>query len=563
MLETVKVLVNIAKTLPPSTTSDDTFMMIKNEKGNTALHEAVIQEIQEVAFTDLPEAVMQERHKVAYWLIQADHEAAYCVNEEGKSPLYLATELGNKNMLTLLLEEIATDGDGYAVLEKLKGEKSPVDAALLHENSGMLKEISIKKPELLHYIDKEGKSPFHYAASIGSVEGIKFLLKAKEDGALVRDNNGFYPIHEACKNGHVDVVRLLLELWSDPGEFLTNKGQNIFHVAAESGEETVVRYLLHAQKLADFVVEMVNQKDKEGNTPLHLATLHARSIVVFRLVREKNVDNKLKNGANLTAYDLAVEQSTIVDLGSSEKSKLEAMGKATGSELQGRKTLMVDDHQKKSNLSGWKLRESYERMMTLSILQYAAHAPLSDKLRVQPRPPSKEDVSASINSLIVVATLVAGATFAASVAIPGGDSEKETKNYRYAFLIFNTMAMNMAIIAAIILCWAQQGDINIASLAAWGVSWIVGGSLYMLCFAFLSAVLIAVSKYTTFAWIVVVIEGVYIVFHTVLLVPLVMPSRIKQMLIRLFYLVLFSVYYIVVRLGKRSALGGKKSTSNP
>ncbi|XP_038703856.1 protein ACCELERATED CELL DEATH 6-like [Tripterygium wilfordii] len=327
MPKTVKVLVNIAKTLPPPSSDDDAFLRMKNEKGNTALHEAVMQESQEVAASfPLPEAMMQESQEVAYCLLQADYEAAYCVNNDGKSPLYVAAELRNTNILTRLLEdEIAADGHPVAVLEKLRGEKSPVDAALLHKNSDMLIEIASKTPELLHSIEKEGKSPIHYAASIGYVEGVKFILEKKQGSALVRDNNGFYPIHEACKNGHVQVVMLLLERWFDPREFLTREGKNIFHVAAERGEDSVVKYLLRAPRLAKFVAQPVNQQDKEGNTPLHLATLHARSRVVFGLVRHDNIVNvRMKNGANLTAYDLAVEKSRIAAMWSSEKPKLEA-----------------------------------------------------------------------------------------------------------------------------------------------------------------------------------------------------------------------------------------------
>ncbi|XP_038703802.1 uncharacterized protein LOC120000010 [Tripterygium wilfordii] len=194
-------------------------------------------------------------------------------------------------------------------------------------------------------------------------------------------------------------------------------------------------------------------------------------------------------------------------------------------------------------------------MMTLSILQYAAPpVPLSDNLRIQAQPPSKEEVSAKINSLIVVATVVTGATFTASVDVPDGDSEKETKKWRYAFVICDTIAMNMALIAAMTLCWAQQVDINTASLAAWAASCLVGGSLFMLCFAFLAAVLTEFNKYPTFQSIVVIIEALSIPFLSVVLVPLVMPSRIKHMLLRLFYMAVFLVCYIVENFGKGFAL---------
>lgn len=88
----------------------------KNKKGNTALHDAVIKKHRDVAET----------------LIKADPIAAYTQNGEVKSPLYLAAQNNDRDMLHVILKAVA--GDEYPT-NKLQG-KSPANAALQNRNLG-------------------------------------------------------------------------------------------------------------------------------------------------------------------------------------------------------------------------------------------------------------------------------------------------------------------------------------------------------------------------------------------------------------------------------------------
>ncbi|GMY05048.1 protein ACCELERATED CELL DEATH 6-like isoform X3 [Fagus crenata] len=239
-------------------------LRIRNHIGNTALHEAVI---------------TKNLAEVKY-LVSIDPEVAYYLNEEKKSPFYLAVETNDKDIFKALLEE-ARDLNDAVERPRPRGE-SPIYAIILKRNK----------------------------ASKGYLEGVKFLLKYSEKSTLERSIKGNFPIHAACKNGHVDIVNELLEQqWPDPTEFLNNEGHNILHIAAKSGKHVVVKNLLRNPKLE--MLE-INAKDNLGNTALHLASMNLHPNVVFSLTWEdKRVDLELRNNDVLTAIDVLADRGSV------------------------------------------------------------------------------------------------------------------------------------------------------------------------------------------------------------------------------------------------------------
>ena len=126
----------------------------------------------------------------------------------------------------------------------------------------------------------ERRIPLHYAASIGYLDGVRCLLSKCASCAIERDIYGFFPLHLASDGGHVEVVKKLLkiEYCLDPRELLDNGGRNFLHLAVASGKFRVVKYIL---KVGDSELEeIINDQDDNGNTPLHLATLHFHPKVV-------------------------------------------------------------------------------------------------------------------------------------------------------------------------------------------------------------------------------------------------------------------------------------------
>ncbi|KAJ6421969.1 hypothetical protein OIU84_026997 [Salix udensis] len=236
---------------------------MKNDRGNTAFHEAVI----------------NGHHAVARFLVSECSELCYTENNDHESPLYHAVENSDVEMLSILMLAIPHDVDH--LLKNLKG-KSPVHAAVQGRKREILEQIAKGKLDLLRQKDEQGENPLHCAASLGYVWETQFLLKEYRDGAIQKNNEGNMPIHVASKKGHVDVVDAYISEWSDPTEFLNTKRQNILHVAAEKGRHQVVKHILQNQNLEP----LINMQDLDGNTPLHLASMHGQSIAAFNLVQK-------------------------------------------------------------------------------------------------------------------------------------------------------------------------------------------------------------------------------------------------------------------------------------
>ncbi|KAF2283223.1 hypothetical protein GH714_043570 [Hevea brasiliensis] len=292
MLNTSTIFINYAVNYKESYG----LLRMRNEKGNTPLHEAVINKHHEVA-----EHLVFYDHQVAYW---QNGENALQAEEKGKSPLYLAAENGDEKMLDILLQGIARDGDIKSLLQG----RSPAHAAVMKKNLDILTLMVNRRPELLQFNDM-GENPIHFASSIGYLKGVQFLLKNYRKGTIEKNEEGLYPIHVACKKGKLEVVKELLKQWRDPMDFLNEKGQNILHVAALNGRKNVVEYILGDDRFQ----ELVNQRDKDGNTPLHLATKHNRPTAVYALVRDRRVLQDALNNENMTPYGEAQRQSKKLD----------------------------------------------------------------------------------------------------------------------------------------------------------------------------------------------------------------------------------------------------------
>ncbi|THG19688.1 hypothetical protein TEA_024968 [Camellia sinensis var. sinensis] len=155
---------------------------------------------------------------------------------------------------------------------------------------------------LLDAPDIRGKKPLSYAASIGYVDGVCYILDTFVDCTYKRDGDGSYPIHEASSQGHIAVVKEFLRRFPDSRELLNEQGQNILHVAAESGKANIVSYMLKNHELE----MLINDTDEDGNTPLLLATKNAHAEIVSILTWDKRVRLEIMDRNGFTALEAAL-----------------------------------------------------------------------------------------------------------------------------------------------------------------------------------------------------------------------------------------------------------------
>ena len=147
--------------------------------------------------------------------------------------------------------------------------------------------------------DNSGWTPLHIAVQMGNKNYVKLLLENDNSPAYVKNNEGLSTFHIAAKEGNLNVIEELITRSPDIYELLDNRGQTVLHAAAESGKHKVVRFFLTRPEFEG----LINEQDKEGNTPMHLAVIKGHGKVVSLLEKCEGLDLNGKNKEGFTIMD--------------------------------------------------------------------------------------------------------------------------------------------------------------------------------------------------------------------------------------------------------------------
>ncbi|XP_027909451.1 protein ACCELERATED CELL DEATH 6-like [Vigna unguiculata] len=417
--------------------------------------------------TPLHEAVYSGDVGVVKKILKADKDVVHCLNKSSRSPLFLSVMSPNVKILNLLLQ-IPFPAD--QPLPQCFGN-SPLHAAILERNPGLIRKILGKREELIYLRDEEGGTPFHYAAYTGYVKGFRILLQNSSEKSnqslLERNKKGNFPIHLACKRGHVEVVEefLLHELPTNPYDLLNRKGQNILHIAAKNGKTKVVQHLLRNQKIDQ---RAINHRDNDGNTPLHLASINLFPRVLYFIAQDERINVNITNNDDLTARD-------IIDL-----------------EFDTQKTV---------------------RKFLANMVLVKARVPLklNRMLHFQRQQSPKRNLHLKDpNTFLVAAALIVTVTFTAFLTVPGGvyssdDPNPENrgmavlahKTLFWFFCIYNTISMLSSTAACALMLVAQTFDSELTHKATFFATACLFISFSFLPSVFLGAVtLVLVTNYS-------------------------------------------------------------------
>ncbi|KAL3714430.1 hypothetical protein ACJRO7_006369 [Eucalyptus globulus] len=450
-----------------------------DHNGNSALHEAV----------------RHRRYEVIRKLVNEDPNPLYRQNKESKSPWCVAIETGDIEVLKVLLAE-PNDGEDERRLEtKDVFGMSPVHVAIMYRNMDMLEEMQKTKPWLFQVRYSEQGTPLHLAAYTNYLDGVKFLMQHYRTDALEQDITlGYLPIHIACMMGHVDIVEELLRRWLDPAEFLTRLGQNILHVSAQNGCTVTVKYILNNLKFNS----LINARDLEGNTPLHVAVSHYQPSVLL-LARDSKTDLSLVNHNNMTA--LAMLERDII---------------------------ASDDLISKSLIWTILFSAGAPRSMESVICDPTGRIPLK-QLVLSRLGMLKEHVS----TLLVVATLTASVTFVSGFSVPGGYYAMYN-----VFVISNSTAMYSSIMAIVLLLLSLINHPNVKGVAIFRENYQKMMPLWVaitaIPLAFMAGVYGTVTKLYWLSILVLVHGSLALIIFLSIFILLFFPHGCRNPLIRRF-----------------------------
>ncbi|CAI9770369.1 unnamed protein product [Fraxinus pennsylvanica] len=317
-----------------------------------------------------------------------------------------AAQKGDVHQLLSLIEDDPFLMRAVAV----SGADTPLHIACMAGNLQFVKEVSNMRPEFAKELNHEGFSPLHIAAANGDVQIVKELLKIDSNLCMVMGKERRIPLHYAVIKGRTQVIGELLSACEDSTREVTARGETSFHLAVKNNQFEAFKSLVVYHKTHN-KEDNLNQKDAQGDTILHLAVSRKQYEVIELMLDENFVTKTLLEVNSLNKRGL-----TPLDVLLSEGGDCE-----------------IEEMLRLAGASGVQNMNSVQQAMQSDNRNFATHEPSESEIgRDRPRKPSKKlqdyfkydkttDLPSKVrHTLLVIAVLIATATYQAVLSPPGG-----------------------------------------------------------------------------------------------------------------------------------------------
>ena len=269
--------------------------------------------------------------KVDVMKVLVDHHA----NSEAKSrwgwtPSFYAVMSDNEDAVQFLLQR------RHGTLEEDDSGWTPFHKAAAHAKVKVMGVILDADPDALERRTRDGETPLHFAfarrdsalwllehganinartdkglttlimAARDGIENVVMLLLSRGADLRLVDKSKRTAAHWAAKKGKFGTVQKLLACDDTIINHQDDRGQSLLHIAVTSSLEDVDLLLKPSSGKHQTHINTQLQ-DEEGNTPLLLAVIEKKVLIVERLL-EFGVDAKIRNKSGDTALLKAVKQ---------------------------------------------------------------------------------------------------------------------------------------------------------------------------------------------------------------------------------------------------------------
>ncbi|XP_052077694.1 uncharacterized protein LOC127715630 [Mytilus californianus] len=197
-------------------------------------------------------------------------------DQEGRTPLYRASESGHEDMVSLLLknegnymltrDDSLNEGESPLFVASKKGHKNVVNLFLDYDCN----------PNIC--TDNQ-ESSLHIASQNGHLDIVKVLLRKKANPNL-NAVHGVTPLYKAAEEGHFNVVKYLLEHRADSNKITADVESPLF-IAAKMGYYEIVHILLEYGSN-----KTTNGCNLDGMSPLYVASREGHTKIVELLLKK-------------------------------------------------------------------------------------------------------------------------------------------------------------------------------------------------------------------------------------------------------------------------------------
>ncbi|URE07664.1 Ankyrin repeat-containing protein [Musa troglodytarum] len=411
--------------------------------------------------------------------------------EAGETALYIAAENNSEELFRYLLRFY--DFEAAAIRSRVDLDAFHVAAKLGHV--GIVKELLSLWPAFCRVCNSSNTSALYSAAVMDHLDVVNSILDVDESTTRIVRKNGKTALHTAARVGYYQIVKELLQ--RDPGivSIIDKKGQTALHMAVKGRSLDVVEELLQTD------IAILNMRDKKGNTALHIATRKWRPQMVRLLLCYESIEVNAINNQNETAMDL-VEK---IPYGESQMDIMESLSEAGAKHS---RNIGKDDDELRRTVSDIK------HDVHTQFIQNAKTNKRMSGIAKELRKLHREAVQNTINSVTMVAVLIASIAFMAIFNLPGqylqdgevGKANIANERGFRVFCLLNATALFISLAVVVVqitlVAWETHAQKQVVSV----VNKLMWTACLSTCSAFLSLAYVVVGRQAS--WMATTITAV-------------------------------------------------------
>ncbi|KAK6248751.1 hypothetical protein QUC31_020316 [Theobroma cacao] len=281
--------------------------------------------------------------------------------------------------------------------------ETPLHVSSMLGHVNFVQELLNLNPELASELDSHGCSALHLAAAKGHLEIVKELVRVDPGMCMVRNQDGKTPLHLAAIKGRVKVLRELVRARPESAQVVTERDETALHLCVGSNRLLGLKSLFEEIGKDDDV--LVNQKDCDGNTVLHIAVAKKQIEIIKFLLTVPGLDINAINKHGFTVLDTLTQSPR--DLRDMEiECILRDVGVLSAKDLQ----IITPE---------WVLTPTKVPQITRSLVSYVSAEESNSRKPIKTHKHT-DWLGRKRSALMVVASLIATVAFQAAITPPGG-----------------------------------------------------------------------------------------------------------------------------------------------